>query len=1192
MTVIESLEPILDPVIDSFPVEADGEVKAPLDKVHPSQYHLPTQAQELVQFLEQGNASLTLFLWRRLRDAYKAIDYPPKIVSCYLRSLQVVMEEITASKRQDELPEKRQITLLKWLRYLDEVMIKLMSLVLNGPNAFECVDSSHLKDSLTAVVRLGFILHAFVVHEDSVRVGQISSTTPRSAAVNRAFEKVKDRLRDMQMRLWVILYTLIRDGILQHQALFPNALEDKINYLRFVHNAMGLRQYCRHANKSFLKLIKQEFISAKNWQDYDNDFAQVLSDLHGLKFGYGIGDQDHSCTPDVLDKKTANQIIPFVMGQVTRVNMKDLAKSELKGTLEKMQQVMGTYKTTPSLSFNKRVINQYLKSPINPRELYSCLKGLGDLPTKPIKTDSATIAETGWYFLQGQPALTRFKSVKRVNPTPTDDVDIAATFFRQDLDHNVEKWETWYRLAQVYDVKIDDDILWTADKINNQRGELATLQRNAIHCYAMAVSTALRTAESTPDTAEKISDMYTDFAIRLYSSSREPLSMQAFSLDNYERHYSAETTQQMYKAKPFAEMKLYAVWNLATYLLRQALIDKPKKWITHYYLGKCLWKMFRYTSDPRAIRSKPGVDELLEVLIETVENLPQRKDNRVDPILEPHFKLVSIVHKLVRSGLLTPKRGSEALQVSQWAKKVHLSEEEDGWEPYVLQILKNLSQADKSNWHHRIIARAAHCIYDDNENDLAAALGAKHEFTQQIFTKTMTLQVWKPENERPGRHFVYTTRYVSFFIGILYQLNDRPNLDQLARRIRRKPGDFMNHGKLWEAICNTYIQLLRKLGKAQLGLDQTVFGSMNQEDFAKKSTKVETWAHELETSPSVIDILRDAIELKKLNNSLMKGTAFDDLIADAYTKVYEAYYQDHPEPDADAAQPDVRMSSFLAPATIASLSQVDGAAESTISTPGSVSSNARSLLPSTTPTATASNPQGTDNASSTGPAPAKPNRNRPVTRRELIRRAEALISRPNATQTSAVSKAPSQTPAKALRPVVEIRTSSTPSVSAKAEETQSGDGANTSANPIMEQPSSPNTRRVSIAVASAAQSPTAGDDDNEGSNGGDAADESGSELSDLDEDEEMDLERKAQILFPGLMAVRNRKDSTSSSNHSEGGPDGQASEHGDENGEDEADNNNEDVDIEDEANTATRDDPADGDGVDDVEDQDTLMADA
>ncbi|KKY17715.1 putative transcriptional histone corepressor [Phaeomoniella chlamydospora] len=1117
VAIIESLEPILEYSVSASSVAGET---APAVLSH--------QARELLSFFAQGDASLTLFLWRRLRDAYKSIDYPPKIVSCYLRSLQVVMKDLLSLAHKETDDGQRQSRLLKWLKYVDDLMVKLMSLVLNSPNAFECIDTSHLRDSLTSVSQLALVLHAFALYDDGIRIGQHQGPSLKSASSNRAFEKVKDKFREMSMRLWTLLYYLLRDGMAQNKDLFPNELEDRANYLRFVHNAMGLRGYCKFANKIFVKLVKKEFLAMESWQDCETDFAQVLFDLYALKFGYGIGDFDHGCTSETLDKKTANQIIPFVMAQVRRVNIKDLMRSDLKSTLEKMQQVMGSYKTSPPLSFNKRVINQYLRSPINPTELYKCLKGTGDIPTKPVKTDSTIIAETGWYFFQGLLALTRFKSVKRVNPTSTDDLDVATTFFRQDLDHDIERWETWYRLAQVYDLKIEDDLLWTAEKINNHRGELATLQRNAIHCYTMAVAASLRAEDVNQETAATMSDMYTEFAIRLYASSREPLSMHAFSLESHDRHFSDADSGTMYKAKPFGEMKIYAVWNLAAHFLRRAIVDKPKKWINYYYLSKCMWKMLCNTGDIRTIHTKPGVEELLEVLVEAVENLPEKKDNRADPILEPHFKLVSIVHKLVRKRMLDLYRASEVLQASKWARKAHLAEEEDAWDPYVLSILKFLGQADKANWHHRVAARAAHVIYDDNEKDLAAALGAKHELTQQIFTKTMTLQVWKPENERAGRHFVYTTRYVSFFIGVLYQLNDRPNLDMLARRIRRKPGDYLNHGKLWDAICTTYVLLLRKIGKLQQGHDEIVFRSMNSDEFAKKAEKVEQWALDHETSSSIIETLKDALELKKLNNSLMKGTALDDLIADAYTKIYETYYREHPEVENQPTDKSIPISSTNTTSAMTngtngtSLSQVDGVAESTsFGTPPNATQSLSVGQPSV---ARGTTPQPPNESN----APQKPTRIKLVSRRDIIRKAEALISKAPASQPSTSARPSSSTPGKALRPVVEIRASSGPSSSTS---TQQNALATEDIPPTRLKKESPMDGEPSLGPMSLKQQDP--DQDNN-QNENDADDESagiadtGSELSDLDEEESKELERKANILFPGLMAVRNRKDSHSS----------------------------------------------------------------
>lgn len=65
-------------------------------------------------------------------------------------------------------------------------------------------------------------------------------------------------------------------------------------------------------------------------------------------------------------------------------------------------------------------------------------------------------------------------------------------------------------------------------------------------------------------------------------------------------------------------------------------------------LGKCLWKMHSCGDDVRGKAQPPDVQYALDAFAHAIECLPGRKDSRQDPILEPHYKLVSVVHKLVQ----------------------------------------------------------------------------------------------------------------------------------------------------------------------------------------------------------------------------------------------------------------------------------------------------------------------------------------------------------------------------------------------------------------------------------------------------------------------------------------------------------------------------------------------------------------
>lgn len=73
--------------------------------------------------------------------------------------------------------------------------------------------------------------------------------------------------------------------------------------------------------------------------------------------------------------------------------------------------------------------------------------------------------------------------------------------------------------------------------------------------------------------------------------------------------------------------------------------------------------------------------------------------------------------------------------------------------------------------------------------------------------KTLALTVWKPENERPGRHFWYMKQYALFMAQIFEQTTDLESIQTLARRIRKKPNEFYDHTALWEETCLLHLKV-------------------------------------------------------------------------------------------------------------------------------------------------------------------------------------------------------------------------------------------------------------------------------------------------------------------------------------------------------------------------------------------------
>jgi hypothetical protein len=1140
VTVIESLEPILEndhdtaasahgPATDAGGLDGDAASSPTLSNGTNEQLAIlaeqPSPIIEMRKFLDAANVNVRVSLWHRLREAYEAIEYSPKVLSCYLRIIETFVIDLKSTNFQELSEIDRQVKLLTRFRVIDDLITKTLQIIKDDKSAFDCLSYEHVQSSMGAIVQLLHILSAADMFRDMIRIGHVAM--PKVEALpTQAFVNMSTKLDDMHVRLWMVQYHLVKEGLSQNAKNFPTPSEDLFEFLRHVHHATGVRHFCHQSSRQFLRLAKDEILRLEDVIDAnsrDTELCQVLHDLYGLKlFIEPLECQDFLSTPDVLDKKTAFSILPFVMSQVRKVDLKDLPKTELRATIDKVHAALGRPKQHKDLSFNHKLITAWFKSPIHPASLFNCLKGVGSLSTKHVLAEEAVAASMGWYYLMGDINLSKFRSQKRMTQGPTEDLSYAQAFFLQDLEYSTDRWETWYRLAQVNDLQLEEAVSWTADKINSGSIELINHQRGAINCYTMAVASAVREADA--QSMGKVAQMYTEFGNRMYASSREPFSMEAFHFrESEKKFYNPQYQTGVVKEAMFMPLYLYSAWKVANALYKRAIQGNPNKWWDYYMFAKCNWKMWTTNeydkqfsasigAPPPPVRSRPTWTVVTDAIINAIDTLPSKKGRSSEPVLEPHYKLVSIVHKLFQHRAIDQAKGVELLSHTSYSQNVAAPENAQDWERYILAVLKSLRSADKSSWHHRIIARSAHTIYDEGKDNMMA-YGAKHELTQQMFTKTMAVQVWKPENERPGRHFVYTTRYTKFFVGLLDLTGDKANFEALAKRVRRKTADFFEHSKLWQDLCMRYLNMLRKLGNISEGQEDSAFKSVNHEEFNTLALRMEAWCQNPLTQHPVLDILRDAIELKRLNNGLMKSGPIDDLIGDTYALLYTTIgptlpplpsEQQQQQPQLPA-QPIVAQHHGALPISSLMQVQIDGAGDRTNQTPFAVY-HPNQLLPPQFQT-----PQ---------PEPTVKPRAKAVGRREIGRRAEACIQKPVATTSASTTAMPIRSPPvlNATIPTFSTRTSS-PEKSAQPTTTP----AEQLNAPIDNSGSA--TAEASINNDDQEPEPSAPPSVHD-----DADDES--ELSELDDDEVQEIEqeisaprRSASIavpkpMFPNLVADR------------------------------------------------------------------------
>ncbi|KFA52377.1 hypothetical protein S40293_06023, partial [Stachybotrys chartarum IBT 40293] len=900
--VIETLEPVLNPSSVSVVTEKTGSAE-PDDGSPPSPKSKPIAEcasqglRDLWKFLLNSSTELRLFLWSRLGDAYEAIGYTTKKFSCHLKGIEMIVADLEGETYSKTPDESRRLLFMRALKSLDELVIQALSLALNDNTAFDIIDEGHIRSTSGALAKASCLLHVATLRDDEVRMGIATA-----ASNNSTFQALMTKLREMQIRTWCLQYTLIKAGVPQQSSILEPEHE-QANFLAAIHQVLGLRKGCKLSNKIFLKMMRAELLkmdSIDNWEDY---LGQVLYDLHGLKLGVGVWEiQDHGCPHENLERRQTLQLVERVMILANRMPMKDLLKSDLKTTIEHLQQTIGQTKSTTQMIYNLRNFTELLKKPIHPLRLYQALRGAVAVDAVTVNTQEAALAKHGWFFLLGMIALTKFKGVdlnRRQTPGATDDLRIGATFLRLQLQFTANDWHAWFRLGECFDYELDEAVLWTADKMNKDRAELVKFQRSAIHCYTLALSHSRHVEIDTND-GDPLHDLYHKFGMRLYASSREPFAMEPFRHSDQERFFIEHMGTGTFKKILHEEMTEYKAWKFAARLFHMAMERQPTNWKNSYMLAKCFWKMHQTPVeqlDRRDQKTRISADTVLDMLKKAVTvAYNARKSRHSEPILEPHYKIVSVLHKMVMRSDLTSADAASILSKQPFGITVSpddffasFSEPED-WEEYVIRNLTKLKDKDKSNWQHRIIMRHARILFADSSKgeDEDSVPGAKAAFgvlRENMFTKTMVMNVWKCDAERPGRHHVYTEQYVRFMTRLLVILSDQINLEQMLRRLRKKGADFYHFPELWQFCCISYLKLLRQIHDIPR-TPEDMFKSISNEEFDIMSDRITDWAAVEGSQTAAFTCMRDAIELKKLNASLMKAVAVDELINDCYCKIY------------------------------------------------------------------------------------------------------------------------------------------------------------------------------------------------------------------------------------------------------------------------------------------------------------------
>lgn len=848
----------------------------------------------IFQFLSTASLEFKLQLWSLLLDSYNDNGQSQKAFDGYMRILISSIQEVSSETYADQSDHKRSAVLLRSLNVCSDICKSLMDLAMADASVVESLPKERLRNALEALIKLLRVLHIYILFDDVIINNIIQAPSHAS------WEKTTRQLKDLIVFAWGLFYLFFRH-LLPEQHQTPEVINDTLS---IIHEQIGTRGYCGLAGGSFLELSLRELVKL-DWPESEADMLQCLH----CRYDLGLGNDyyapyDHHTTPKDLDRPAALALSKFIMNLIMR--KKNLSQSilrvDIKSVLDQFYEAIGNPdpEKVAAISQNKNVLDTALSQPyISMGYLQSAMKGTLQLSFVPGHDEIMKVGQQGFYYVLGLAQLTSIRSRKRLVPGRVEEAEEAIKYFHFDLMCNTSRFESWLGLAQAYDVLAEDDLTWTAEKLNTKELRVgpASHQRKSIICCCQAVSLYLqrKTAESNSTLPSAFSahiqqlesNLWPFFARALYNACRSPMKMDAF-LSGEERIYCGP--DGLYKKKPNTNIRADQILRLVYTCEKIAISANPTDWYNYYLRAKVLHNL---GIKPHAV---------LKSLTSAVKNCPERTGGHGENVFEPHYKLIAMAYKYVRQKTVSPEFALDLIRETPYCTdsftpefdiegalvQRNLPESEVQFYKLCIIGLQKLKATDKKRWHHRPQFRLAK-IYDQILMDKQRAKDEMTPFFQKGTSKA-PLHIWKPDIERPGQHFEFVYEYVIYYVTLLQQTKDAVAIANIARKLRKFGQGMTKHQAAWEYTCSSAAATAKEILRIPHKYTDTVIHALQFEQFDKESGQMVEYYSKSDVGAPVLALaLNYSVEMRRLNSGFGSTAALDDLLVAIYFKIYREY---------------------------------------------------------------------------------------------------------------------------------------------------------------------------------------------------------------------------------------------------------------------------------------------------------------
>lgn len=827
---------------------------------------------QLTAFMENSDLQMKLRLWSLLLRYYRVNKNLVKYKLSYEKIISILLNQLDNTKSE----------ILNVIGFFTFFTKQFIDLFCESPESVRQLEFHDTDVSKKMVKSAASLLHLFYIVLMHKKLASIDNRPDKLSKSKKSNELLEDAIS--------CCFFLISSYISNNESSKkPELLND---LLSMCHVHLGLRNRCNSLNGNFLYFLQCK-LSKLDFSISANDVFQIIH----CRFGFPVTIDkfetfDHKCKPMKLDLANAIQLSNYISTYCFRGKhpVQSPPKNDIKNIIDSIIEVVGrSGMDNEDVVANRKLFDTYLnETNIDLKFIIKVFNGeIGLEFTKP-KFNGVEVAQSGLFYLQGLVGINFFKVRKRTVQSRVSELEPVSRILKRDIYCGSNRFETWISLGQIYSYVVEDDLIWTADKLNSLEKKQVTAlsQKKSLLCYLMAISIYVKADETHKEAYKPVlTSLWECFSKELYNAWMQPMNKKAFH--TFQITKLNESNKKMDTIESVSnDIPAVAIFKLLELGFQNATKYDENNWYHYMYLAKSKYKM----------RNRIGYELPAAEIIELMTKaccLAHEQSNKEDPIIEPHYYRISMIIKLWAQGYISAEQGAELFGKDPLFKDLSDSfVPQNDFVDTVMLVLDKLISYDKKNWQHRPVYRRAK-ILEEMKHDTAAA---KEEMLKMVNLKPSVRSlstIWKPVYERPGKHFIYNAIYTKFLTSLLYKMGNLYSLIVLLKKIRRAGVVMVNLTKIFDDMTLRICTLIRKSIKLKNGYLEDILTRVSFKDFLKYSPKFIEYMKQRSDfdKKTLLDMffLSEMQNFRKLATGFGATSLIDEVFHSLYMKMFVPY---------------------------------------------------------------------------------------------------------------------------------------------------------------------------------------------------------------------------------------------------------------------------------------------------------------